>query len=1154
MTSPAANKARVLIVEDETPLTKELSGLLRSWGYEVAGTTSSAEDAVEIAADTRPDLILMDISPRADMALIEAASRIKSRMDVAVVYLTGHSETDMPDRVEGSEFFAYITRPLSPAGLEHTLDMVVCRHTTEKRLRASETRFRLAMEATNEGLWDWNIATDEVYRSPAFFAMLGCEPDEFPPGFDEWTRRIHDEDRGRVRETLHNYFSGQSPEYAVEFRMCHKAGHHVWILSRGKIVEYDAAGKPLRMIGTHTDITERRKAEEELERKRLLLEEAEKLAAVGAWEWDIVRDEFHMSREWLRIHGTHNPALTSETLLPLAHPDDHAAIERAFQQAMDTGSPYEIVHRIIRPTDGEERVVQAYGYVVRDATGTPVRMYGAAQDITERRQTEQELQAGKQRLDTIFEEHPDSISLTRLSDGAFLEVNKALTQVMGYTREEIVGVPSHQLGNYLDENDRTRMIEQLEKTGRVDQQEIAFRRKDGSVVYASLSAAGVTMGGEPCVLAVTRDITDRKQAQDQLRESKEMLSLALEAANMGCWDWDLTTGNAAWSERNHQMLGYRTDEFTPNLKNWKRLVHPHDWPEVARRLNLHLEGRAPVYDVEYRMRNKAGEWQWFHGLGKVVRFADDGAPVRMTGVILDVTERKKAEHELRDNHRRLEQSQRIANIGTWEWDVNTGRTYWSNQVYSIFGLEPGSMTPSYELAQEVTHPEDRRKWRDAVSDSLARKQTFELDYRAIRSDGTVIWIHNQGEVIRDRDGKPLRMLGTAQDITDLKRSQELVLHAEKYKAVADLSTGVAHNFNNLLQIVIGNTELALLDVESGEFREIQQKLSEIHRVSRMGAETVRRLNRFVRRGEPGAQEEIATFDLSDAVQQVVDMSMPLWKEEPQKRGLTLSLDCRLREGCIIQGAKGDIFDVILNLVKNAVEALPEGGDIEIDTLRKGDEVILRVRDTGIGIPAGNINRLFTPFFTTNVEAGRGLGLSTCRTIIESHGGHILVQSTQGAGTTFTVKLPFAVRQEDRATQRPPVTPLKPLRILVIDDMEGTVTLLKRALERMGHAVLTALSGEEGLRLLEDTPVDLVICDLGMPGMNGRQVGEAIAQRCSRQELRRPRFIVLTGWGGQALETEQMTASEVDAVIEKPVDSAKLVEVISRLVGAESEKT
>jgi CheY-like chemotaxis protein len=345
-----------------------------------------------------------------------------------------------------------------------------------------------------------------------------------------------------------------------------------------------------------------------------------------------------------------------------------------------------------------------------------------------------------------------------------------------------------------------------------------------------------------------------------------------------------------------------------------------------------------------------------------------------------------------------------------------------------------------------------------------------------------------------------------------------------------------------------------MEVESGELQEIEQKLCEIQRVSRMGAETVRRLNRFCRRGEPGAQEEMATFDLSDAVRQVVDMSMPLWKEEPKKRGLTLSLDCRLGEGCTIRGAKSDIFDVILNLVKNAVEALPEGGGIEIDTVREGEEVILRVRDTGIGIPAANINRLFTPFFTTSVVAGRGLGLSTCRTIIDSHGGHILVQSTQGAGTTFTVKLPFADPQEHTATQRAPVTPLKPLRILVIDDMEGTVTLLKRALERMGHAVLTALSGEEGLRLLEDTPVDLVICDLGMPGMNGRQVGEAIAQRCSQQGLRRPRFIVLTGWGGQALETEQTAASEVDAVIEKPVDTAKLVEVISRLVGAESEKT
>jgi CheY-like chemotaxis protein len=341
-----------------------------------------------------------------------------------------------------------------------------------------------------------------------------------------------------------------------------------------------------------------------------------------------------------------------------------------------------------------------------------------------------------------------------------------------------------------------------------------------------------------------------------------------------------------------------------------------------------------------------------------------------------------------------------------------------------------------------------------------------------------------------------------------------------------------------------------MDIQSGEFRSIEEKLTEVREASRFGAETVRRLNRFVRQVEPGGKDEIQLFDLSDAVRTVVTMSRPLWSDEPKKKGLSLNLDCRVQDGCTIRGSKGDLFEVILNLIKNAVEALPDGGDIAIVTLREKNHVVLSIRDTGVGIPASRINRLFTPFFTTSLEAGRGLGLSTCRTIIDAHGGNIRVDSTEGTGTTFTIRLPFVFEQDDTAEEADLVKPLNPLHILVIDDMEGTVRLLKSGLGKMGHVVFTALSGEQGLALLEDNPVDVVICDLGMPGMNGWQVGEAIKRRCAEGGMTKPKFIILTGWGGQSAEQERIAASGVDAVVEKPVDMAKLLDVVRNLMEAD----
>jgi len=377
-----------------------------------------------------------------------------------------------------------------------------------------------------------------------------------------------------------------------------------------------------------------------------------------------------------------------------------------------------------------------------------------------------------------------------------------------------------------------------------------------------------------------------------------------------------------------------------------------------------------------------------------------------------------------------------------------------------------------------------------------------------------------------------------------------MLQTEKFRAVADLTSGVAHNFNNLLQIVIGNASLGLMNLQSADFIHLKENLTRIAESARFGAETVRRLNRYARSRDDVRAGETEVFDLSDLVRQAAEMTRHWWKTEPERKGLRVSLDTRVKTGCTIRGNKTEIFEVVVNLIKNAVEALPLGGDIEIDTGMEENMVVLKVRDNGTGIPRENLSRLFTPFFTTHVDAGRGLGLATTRTIIDSHGGQILVESAEGQGSTFTVTLPLVIERPVPQAQAEENGTDMVLNILAVDDLEATLKMMKAGLEAFGHTVFTAVSGDDAVKIFSNNEIDLVICDLGMPGMNGWQVGSSVTKIRREKGTAKAAFIILTGWDEQAQEDEKIKESGVDAVVRKPIDITRLMKVIREVMARE----
>ena len=304
---------------------------------------------------------------------------------------------------------------------------------------------------------------------------------------------------------------------------------------------------------------------------------------------------------------------------------------------------------------------------------------------------------------------------------------------------------------------------------------------------------------------------------------------------------------------------------------------------------------------------------------------------------------------------------------------------------------------------------------------------------------------------------------------------------KRYKAVADLAGGMADNFNNLLQIIVGGLELALMDLEMGKLDKLENALKKVLEGSKFGIETVRRLQSFAGISDRSHAQKKECYNLSGIIRQALEMSKTWWKTIPDKLGITISLNTKLQEGCFVRGEKNELFEVMLNLIKNATEALPQGGIINVNTHIEEQQVLFTIEDTGIGINEENLSRIFNPFFTTKACTGSGLGLASSRKIIVDCGGKIQVKSEEGKGTTFKIRLPLAKQSSDEIKPSVQEVTSRAKTILVIDDMEAVLDVLNAGLTRSGHEVLTASSGQQGLDIFSEYSIDLVICDLGDSG-------------------------------------------------------------------------
>ncbi len=472
-----------------------------------------------------------------------------------------------------------------------------------------------------------------------------------------------------------------------------------------------------------------------------------------------------------------------------------------------------------------------------------------------------------------------------------------------------------------------------------------------------------------------------------------------------------------------------------------------------------------------------------------------------------------------------------------------GKIVSANPAAAAMHGYPSGELPNLHIS-DLDTPEEAEKLPERLLRIASGEWIGEVVTRR-KKDGRVFFVESNAGPVELSGHRYI--LAIDRDVTEERRARDLLLRSERLKAVGDLATGIAHHFTNMLQVVIGGASVALMKMESGELADTQSWLNKILVSAQWGAQTVRHLLEFVRLGseEPGTPE---VFDLSDAVRQALDIAGFFRKSESERNGIEIVMAPILQDGCMVRGSKTELFEVTTNLIKNAVESMPKGGTIRVETCRSGGRVVLRVTDEGMGIGKEDLPKIFEPFFTTKGIEASGMGLAGSYGIVNRHKGTISCESEPGKGTTFTVRLPPAGTEAVRVPAHglPEVTAAN-LKILVIDDVEPILLMLGEALTDMGQEVFACRSGQEGLDLLREQSVDVVISDLGMPGLNGWEVGKKVKEMSREKGVIKPPFIMLSGWTGLLEETEKIAESGVDAVVGKPVDAFKLIHVIQDLV-------
>lgn len=885
---------------------------------------------------------------------------------------------------------------------------------TEKKLAEDRQRFNAIIEATHDGIWEWDMQTGELYMSPQYLEMLGYRPGELPQRFEEWKERVHPDDINKVLQHFDDYLAGRVTEFNATFRFRHREGYYIYVLSRG-FIHRDENGEAVKMTGSHVNLTDRVLLEEKLRAESENFYQIIDFLPVGLVIIDQSGDVLLINRMFTQMTGyTANDIGHLSKWWQLAYPDEierdvmRRGWERDFREAMKKGEDPPSRTRRISTRDGRDITVKM-SFAHRRSNDILVSF----EDVTDIERARETIEQRERQFKEMFMQHSAVMLLIDPEqNNQIVEANKAAIDFYGYSREELLSMNIRQV-NTLTPDEISALAKKVQ-SGELERLEFPHRLKNGSIRDVEVFSKPITRAGKTILFSIIHDVTGRKKVERQiqrtlhdLREQRSALEAILNNSTVGIAFMNADRQLVRLNPRFAEIFGYTLKElqgqstrlFYRNESDFKQFATDH-YPRLV--------NEGTVY-VEQKLVKKDGSEIWASLSGSTLA---KGQPESgYVWVVDEITERKEYEKEILNARERAEEASAaktrfLANISH---EIRT-------PINAILGFS--------ELLKESRLESREAGFADAV--------------------------YNSGHTL----------LSLVNDLLDFSK------------------------------------------IESDRLQVSDEQVN---------------------------------------VKEILQQSVELFSLDCEKKGIKLNLNMRseLPGNLVTDG--GRLRQILLNLIGNAVK-FTQAGSITVElSISESGNVVINVIDTGSGIRPEEQSLIFNPFDQgSNPEyrhsGGTGLGLAITRKLTSLLGGRIYLCSEPGRGSTFTVVLyrPQWARPDEKVVDESSKSGFRKGSLLIIDDEEMNRQLFSDYLIHEPVEVLTAADGKEGIRLAVEKKPCLVLIDMLMPGMDGKETAEALRDNPATAGI--PRVLV------SAADESMTRSAEKDdglftAVLPKPVRKA-----------------
>ena len=1051
------------------------------------------------------------------------------------------------------------------ADISHSLQAIGAeleRRRDEELLRQSDELFRQLTDSIHAVFWLVDTRDrSHIYISAGYEEIWGRPRESVRANPDSWLDAIHPEDRERVRRAMHSEYADDR-----EYRVVRPDGSIRWVRDRAFPVR-NTRGEVVRVAGIAEDVTREKRSDDALHNRERELREAQRLARVGSWDWDAASGITTWSEEFFHVLGL-DPEYdlpTDENRLRWYTPESARRLESALRRSIEEGIPYELELEQVR-ADGTRRWIAARSEIKRDAEGAIIGVRGAAQDITEQREAEAKII----RLASIVESSDDAI-IGKTLDGTITSWNRGAQEMYGYSEQEVIGKSISILMPHGVDDDLPEILAHIRDGKHIKHSETVRRRKDGRTIRVSLTvsplldADGRVIGAS----AIARDVTDRYRAERALRiladinralthveteqqlldeacrimvevggyelawigyaNSDEALSITPVAAAGAHIDY-ASNVHVSWADnergrgpggtavRSGKTVVFRDLATDPDFALWRKSALESGYKSIIS-IPLFTEGIATGVLGIYSAEIDAFDAEETGILDEAAAQISYGISALRTSTL-----RMQAEAARQLLASAVDQAAEVIVIT----DAESVIQYVNPAFESITGFSRAEVigrTP--QLFSSGLHGVE---FYTELWETISSGRTWSGQFVNRKKDGSHYYENATISPVRNGDGTIVNYVAVKHDITRERELEEQLRQAQKMESVGRLAGGVAHDFNNMLQIMNGYIELSMTELEPGT--SLYANLQQVRNVAHKSAELTGQLLAFARRQTVSPK----LMAVNEAVSAALSMLRRLIGED-------IELTWRPTEdtGRIMFDPLQ--FDQILtNLAANARDAISgvgsliiEAANVEIDSAYcthhsgfvPGSYVMLAVSDTGSGMDKETLSHLFEPFFTTkSVGQGTGLGLATVYGIVRQNNGLINVYSEPGHGSTFRIYFSRSnLDPVDAAAIAPSAArPRGTETLLIVEDESGILEIGKRVLDGLGYRVLAASTPEEAIRTATQFPgrIDLLITDVVMPQMNGRELSERLSKL--RPQMR---CLYMSGYTADVIAHRGLLDADVD---------------------------